>query len=222
MESIYKTLNADAAKENDFRAVTRFKAGDAKAFDELVVRYEGRMYGFLMRMCGCADNAKDVVQETFMTAYRYLNGFRGDASFKTWLYRIASTSCLKNKRRRKNEPARHVSLDDLVPGEAEVKGLAESSWPTTPAEELLNRELADHIQNSLLDLPEKYRIVFVLRDVEGFSAEEAARTLKISVPAVKSRLHRARLFLRKELSAYYLGGQEKKGRVAKKTASNKN
>lgn len=217
---MYKTLNADVAKEVDFQAVDRFKAGDAKAFDELVVRYEGKMYGFLMRMCGCADRAQDVVQETFMTAYRYLNGFRGDASFKTWLYRIASTSCMKNKRRRKNEPARHVSLDDLVPGEAEIKGLTDSSWPTTPAEELLNRELAAHIQNSLLELPEKYRIVFVLRDVEGFSAEEAARTLKITVPAVKSRLHRARLFLRKKLSSYYLGGQVKKGRAAKKPRRN--
>lgn len=219
---MYKAVSADAAKEKDFQAVDRFKAGDAKAFDELVVRYEGKMYGFLMRMCGCADRAQDVVQETFMTAYRYLNGFRGEASFKTWLYRIASTSCLKSKRRRKNEPARHVSLDDLVPGQAEIKGLAESAWPTTPAEELLNRELADHIQNSLLELPEKYRIVFVLRDVEGFSAEEAARTLKISVAAVKSRLHRARLFLRKELSAYYLDGQAKKGRAAPKRAVNRN
>ncbi len=222
MEPRYKTLDADVAKEKDFQAIDRFKAGDAKAFDELVVRYEGKMYGFLMRMCGCADRAQDVVQETFMTAYRYLNGFRGDASFKTWLYRIASTACLKNKRRRKNEPARHVSLDDLVPGEAEVKGLAENSWPTTPAEDLLNRELADHIQNSLMELPEKYRIVFVLRDVEGFSAEDVARTLKISVPAVKSRLHRARLFLRKELSAYYLGPQSKKGRAATKSVPNRN
>lgn len=222
MDSTYKIVSADAAKEKDFQTVDRFKAGDAKAFDELVIRYEGKMYGFLMRMCGCADRAQDVVQETFITAYRYLNGFRGDASFKTWLYRIASTSCMKNKRRRKNEPARHVSLDDLVPGEAEVKGLTESAWPITPAEELLNRELADHIQDSLLELPEKYRIVFVLRDMEGFSAEEAARTLKITVPAVKSRLHRARLFLRKKLSAYYLGEQVKKGRAAKKPAPHRN
>ncbi len=210
------------AKEKDFKAVDRFKAGDAKAFDELVIRYEGKMYGFLMRMCGCADRAQDIVQETFMTAYRYLKGFRGEASFKTWLYRIASTSCMKSKRRRKNEPARHVSLDDLVPGEGETKGLVESSWPTTPAEELLNRELADHIQNSLMELPEKYRIVFVLRDVEEFSAEEVARTLGISVPAVKSRLHRARLFLRKALSAYYLGEQAQKGRAAKKPDPNRN
>ncbi len=209
-----KTLVMDPAKQKDFQAVDRFKAGDAKAFDELVTRYEGKIYGFLMRMCGCADRAKDTVQDTFMTAFRYLNGFRGEASFKTWLYRIASTACLKSKRRRKDEPERHVSLDDLVPGEAEVNELVNSSWPTTPAEDLLNNELREHIQNSLLKLPEKYRIVFVLRDVEGFSAEEAAKTLKISVAAVKSRLHRARLFLRKELSAYYLEEPAKKGRAA--------
>jgi len=193
-------------KDKDFEAVTRFKTGDRAAFDELMSRYEGRIFGFLQRMCGNGERAKDMVQETFLNAYRYLSGFRGDASFKTWLYRIASTSCLKSKRRRKAEPAQHLSLDDLIPSEDEVKELTASGWYNAPDDQLLTQELSEHIDRSLMKLAEPYRIVFVLRDVEGLSAEEAAKALGISVPAVKSRLHRARLFLRKELSAYYLTG----------------
>jgi len=209
---------SDPAKDKDFKAVDRFKSGDKGAFEELMTRYEGRIYGFLQRMCGCGDRARDMVQETFFTAYRYLGGFRGDASFKTWLYRIASTSCMKSKRRRKHEPGYHLSLDDLVPREAEVKELATSNWHSAPADELLTRELNDHIERSLMKLREKYRIVFVLRDVEGLSAEETATALKISLPAVKSRLHRARLFLRKELSEYYLrgGGKQAEKKQVKK------
>ncbi len=208
----------DIAKERDFKAVDRFKSGDKAAFEELMGRYEVKIYGFLQRMCGCGDRAKDMVQETFLTAYRYLEGFRGEASFKTWLYRIASTSCMKSKRRRKNEPGYHLSLDDLVPKDQEINELATSNWHSVPADELLTKELNDHIERSLMKLEEKYRITFVLRDMEGLSAEETAVALKISVPAVKSRLHRARLFLRKELSEYYLhGGAGKK--TTKKRAS---
>lgn len=210
-------MDDSAIKDPDVRAVDRFKAGDRAAFDELMGRYEGRIYGFLARMCGCGDRARDIAQDTFFTAYRYLGGFRGDASFKTWLYRIASTACLKSKRRRKGEPARHISLSDLVPGESEVKELVNSNWAAAPAEELLNRELKEHIQKSLEALPEKYRAVFVLRDVEGFSAEETSQSLGVGVAAVKSRLHRARFFLRQRLSSYYLEG----GKVPRRRASAK-
>ncbi|MBI5177655.1 MAG: sigma-70 family RNA polymerase sigma factor [Nitrospinae bacterium] len=208
----------DAAlqKDKDFEAVNRFKTGDKAAFDELMSRYEGRIFGFLQRMCGGGERAKDMVQETFLTAYRYLAGFRGDASFKTWLYKIASTSCLKSKRRRKAEPSHHLSLDDLIPTDEEVKDLTASNWYNAPVDDLLTRELNEHIDRSLMKLAEPYRLVFVLRDVEGLSAEETAKALGISVAAVKSRLHRARLFLRKELSAYYLSGGNGKKTVKKR------
>ncbi len=193
--------------DEDSKEVDRFKRGDSQAFDELMTRYEDRIYGFLTRMCRSRDNAKDRVQDTFLTAFRYLNGFRGEASFKTWLYRIASTSCFRSKRRKKNEPSHHLSLDDLTPGQLEIKEGVNAKWTDSPAEELLNRELKEKIDESLHSLDEKYRVVFVLRDVEGFSSEEVSKMLDISVPAVKSRLHRARLYLRKELAEYYLNGE---------------
>lgn len=191
-------------KNRDAQAVARFKAGDPYAFEELVSRYEGRIYGFLSKMCLSPDNARDMVQETFLTAFRYLKNFRGDSSFKTWLYKVASTACLRSRRKRKNEPAYHLSFEELLPGEAERREGFNREWYNTPAEALLNAELNEHIQMSLAELPEKYRVVFVLKELEGFSNQEIAKTLDLSIPAVKSRLHRARLFLRKELAEYYL------------------
>jgi len=155
-------------------------------------------------MCRCADNVQDVLQETFLTTYRYLGRFRGDSSFKTWLYKIASTSCLRSMRRKKNEPAYHLSYEDLLPGEGEKKEGLSAGWYSAPVDDLLNKELHELISKSLEKLPEKYRAVFILRELEGFNAEETSKALSISSGAVKSRLHRARLFLRKELAEYYL------------------
>jgi len=195
--------------EKDSKAVQRFKQGDPGAFEELMLRYEKMIYAFLMRMCGSPEQAKDNLQDTFLTVYRYLPSFRGEASFKTWLYRIATTTCLRNRRRKKNEPAHHLSLDELVPGRAELSNGLEAGWADSTAEELLNSELREKIMESQRSLPDKYNAVFALRDVEGFSAEDVARMLDISVPAVKSRLHRARLFMRKELAEYYLTDKQK-------------
>lgn len=205
-------MEKEKKTDEDSPLVARFKKGDASAFEELMTRYQGRIYNFLSRMCGSADYAKDMTQESFLTAFRYLKNFREEASFKTWMYRIATTSCFRGKRKRKHEPDRHLSLEELMPGEGEMKSGIKSSWYDSPSDKLLNKELREKLSSSLLLLPEKYRLVFTLRDIEGFSADEVSKTLEISVAAVKSRLHRARLFLRKELAEYYLsdgGGKEK-------------
>ena len=190
--------------DDDSIEVDRFKNGDSHAFDKLMTRYEDRIYAFLTRMCRSRDNAQDRLQDTFLTAFRYLKDFRGEASFKTWIYRIASTSCFRSKRKKKNEPSQHLSFDDLTPGQMEINEGVNAKWTDSPAAELLNRELKEKIDESLYSLAEKYRVVFVLRDVEGFNTEEVSKMLDISVPAIKSRLHRARLYLRKELAEYYL------------------
>jgi RNA polymerase sigma-70 factor (ECF subfamily) len=199
-------INMPKIVDNDSNAVDRFKNGDTSAFDELMLRYEDRIYSFLTRMCRSRDNARDRLQDTFLTAFRYLKNFRGEASFKTWLYRIASTSCLRSLRRRKNEPSHHLSLDDLGPGQMEINRGLNAGWADSPVDELINQELREKIDDSLFSLPEKYRVVFVLRDMEDFNSQEVSKMLEISVPAVKTRLHRARLFLRKELAEYYLKG----------------
>jgi len=192
-----------AVQDKDWEIIERFNTGNNFAFEELMTQYEGKIYSFLIRMCGCPDGAKDVLQDTFLNAYRYLSNFRGDSSFKTWLYKIASTSCLKAKRKKGNEPDFHISLEEFLPKEKETSPDKKPSWHKTPVEELLNNELSGNIKNHLLLMPRKYRIVLVLRDMEGFSAEETAETLDITVSAVKSRLHRARLFMRNSLGEYY-------------------
>lgn len=190
-------------QEKDWGIIERFKSGDNSAFEELMSLYEGKIYSFLVKMCGCPDGAKDAVQDTFLNAFQYLNNFRGDASFKTWLYKIASTACLKTKRKSFSEPDFHISLDEFLPREKKAPEDKKPSWHKTPVEELLNQELNSNIKKSLLLMPRKYRMVLGLRDLEGFPAEETAQILEISVSAVKSRLHRARLFMRKSLEDYY-------------------
>lgn len=151
-----------AIQDKDWEIVERFKSGSSSAFEELMTRYEGNVYGFLIRMCGCPDGAKDVLQDTFLNAFRYLSNFRGDSSFKTWLYKIASTSCLKTKRKRSNEPDFHITLEEFLPKEKETRLDKKPSWHKTPTEELLNNELSVNIKQHLLSMPRKYRIVLVL------------------------------------------------------------
>ena len=198
-----------AIQDEDWEIIERFRAGNNSAFEELMTRYEGNIYGFLVRMCGCPEGAKDVLQHTFLNTYRYVGSFRGDSSFKTWLYRVASSACLKTKRKRGSEPDFQISLEEFLPKEKETPEDKKPSWHKTPVEEMMNRELSEHIQKNLQLMPRKYRIVLVLRDLEGFSAEETAQTLEINVSAVKSRLHRARLFLRSSVEEYYMERENK-------------
>ena len=186
----------------DIDTVERFKKGDARAFDEILTKYQDRIYSFLYRLCGCPEGAADVAQETFLNAFRYLNDFRGEASLKNWLYKIATNSCYKFKRKRKDEPDFNLSLDQFLPHEDEPKlEIADESM--APEGEVLNGELSDLIEQAVRKLPKKYRLVIVLRDMEGLSGEETAEVLDISLSAVKSRLHRARLFVRDELRDYF-------------------
>ncbi|MDH3973693.1 MAG: sigma-70 family RNA polymerase sigma factor [Deltaproteobacteria bacterium] len=192
--------------DSDRIVVERFKNGDASAFDELLSRYEDRIYGFLYRMCRCPEGAADVTQETFLNAFRYLAEFRGDASFKNWLYKVAANSCYKYKRKGVNEPNFELSLEQFLPQEGGT-ALEIPDEALVPEGQALNAELAGQIEEAIGKLPKKYRLVIVLRDAEGLSGEETARVLDISTAAVKSRLHRARLFVRDELKDYF--GSEK-------------
>lgn len=186
----------------DIAAVERFKRGDREAFDYFLNKYQDRIYNFLHRLCGCPEGAADVTQETFLNAFRYLNNFRGDASFKNWLYKIATNSCYKFKRKGKNEPTFELSFEQFS-GHDNEPGLEIPSETVAPEGQVLSRELSDMIEQAILKLPRKYRLVIVLRDLEGMSGEETAEVLDISLSAVKSRLHRARLFVKNELSAYF-------------------
>ena len=186
----------------DIEIVERFKRGDTGVFDELLIKYQDRIYSFLYRLCGCPEGAADVAQETFLNAFRYLNKFKGEASFKNWLYKIAANSCYKFKRRGKDEPAFELSLEQFLPHDNEP-GLEIPSKAMAPEGQVLSGELIDLIEQAIRKLPKKYRLVIVLRDMEELSGEETAEVLDISLTAVKSRLHRARLFVRDELRDYF-------------------
>jgi RNA polymerase sigma-70 factor (ECF subfamily) len=180
--------------------------GDGKAMDELVRAYQSRVYSFAMRMCRNVEDAKDILQDTFLGMVRSIRDFRQESRFTTWLYRIASNACLKKRRRGVHdpEPGQELSLDELMPRpDAEGRRPEITDWSEDAEQALLRGELGQRMEAAIDKLPREYKIVLVLRDVEGFSAEEAASVLKLSVPAVKSRLHRARVFVRRELAGYF-------------------
>ena len=182
------------------------KEGDPAALDELVRTHQGRVYAFAMRMCRNAEDAKDILQETFLGMVRSLRDFREASKFSTWLYRIASNACLKKRRRGVYDPTpeQELSLDELMPRpDAAGRKPEIADWSDDAERALLRGELTEKMEAAIDKLPRDYKIVLVLRDVEGFSAEETADMLQLSVPAVKSRLHRARVFVRRELAAYF-------------------
>jgi RNA polymerase sigma-70 factor (ECF subfamily) len=159
-------------------------------------------------MCRNVEDAKDILQETFLGMLRSIRDFRGESRFTTWLYRIASNACLKKRRRGvyDPEPEQELSLDELMPRPGPDGRKPEiADWTEDAERALLRGELTEQMEVAIDRLPREHKIVLVLRDVEGFSAEETARMLNLSVPAVKSRLHRARVFVRRELAGYFQG-----------------
>lgn len=172
------------------------RGGDRDALDALITRYEPRVYRFGLGMCRDTDDAQDVLQDTFLSMVRSLATFRAESSLSTWLYAIAHHACLKKRRRRASSPPSVDSLDALAP--AVRDGLA--SPAATPEELLAGDELHGTLQAAIGALDSAQREVLLLRDVEGLTAPETAKVLGVSVAAIKSRLHRARLAVRETLA----------------------
>jgi RNA polymerase sigma-70 factor (ECF subfamily) len=173
----------------------------AQAFDRLYRDHVDRIYRFAQRLCRRVEDAQDLVQDTFLNAYRGLGQFRGDAQVSTWLYRIATRASLRLRRKRKGEPDRELSLDEFIPTSDGEFTLQIPTDGLTPEEALQNKELRRAVHQAIQKLPNKYRLVLVLRDMEGLTAKEVGAIMGLNERAVKSRLHRARLFVRRELSA---------------------
>jgi RNA polymerase sigma-70 factor, ECF subfamily len=170
-------------------------------FDKLYREHVDLVYRYAHRLCGEVESAKDLVQETFLNAYRGLKDFRGEAQVSTWLYTIASRACMRMRRKRKGEPERELSLDEFVPTSEGEFRLQIPLEGLSPEEALQNKELREALDQAIDKLPKKYRMTLVLRDMEGLSAKEVGSIMGVNERAVKSRLHRARLFVRRELSA---------------------
>ena len=189
--------------DQDFELIKAIQSGHRELFDQLVQRYEKALYNFGMKMCAEPRDAEDVIQDTFLNVYRYLGDFRFETKFKNWLYRIATSTCLKKRRRSKFAPERELSLDEFLPQDEASVDQHTPAWATLPLDQVLNEELSRTLKQAIAELPEKYRLVLVLRDIEGFSTEESAQILVLTPANVKVRLHRARLFLREKLGSYF-------------------
>lgn len=189
--------------DQDSALIHAIQSGRHELFPELVQRYQGALYNFGMKMCGDAQDAEDLVQDTFLNVFKYLGGFRHETKFKNWLYRIATSTCIKKRRRSKYAPERELSLDEFLPSDEAAVEHHAPTWATLPLEQVLNEELGRTLQDAILTLPDNYRVVLVLRDIEGFSTEESAQILNLSSANIKVRLHRARLFLREKLKTYF-------------------
>ena len=179
--------------------VRRVQAGNTEAFEELVRRYERKVYNITYRLMGNEQDASEALQDAFMRAYRFIGKFQFKSSFFTWLYRIATNVSLSKLRKR--EKIDTVSIDQPV-NEAGDLPFEIPDLKYGPEKLMKQRELRAAIQKSVEELPEDYRSVVVLRDLEGLSNEEVSKVLKLSVAAVKSRLHRGRLVLREKLASY--------------------
>ena len=192
-------LEVRSTAEDQF--LERLRRGEAAAFERLVAEHSGDIYALLYRMTSDAEEARDLTQETFLRAFQSINRFRGDANLKTWMYRIAVNQA-RNRwrwwRRRKRDVT--VSLDatddrDKQPLVATLR----NDCAVDPEQETLAHEREGQLREALLGLRQSYREAVILRDVEGFSYEEVAETLEISIGTVKSRISRGRLELRRKL-----------------------
>jgi RNA polymerase sigma-70 factor, ECF subfamily len=184
----------------DSDLVELFRGGDHAAFSELISRYSEKAHNLAMRITRNQEDTEEVLQDVFVTVFKKIDSFKGESAFSSWLYRITVNTAFMKLRKRKQSAT--ISLEEVTPSVKE-------SWVANRSDAAdvnylcsqhqLRAELDDAVQK----LPEEYRIIFILRDVDGLSNQEVSEVLEISVPAVKSRLHRSRLMLRKRLARFY-------------------
>jgi RNA polymerase sigma-70 factor (ECF subfamily) len=181
--------------------MTQAREGDTTAFGELVRRYEGKIFRLAQHITQNREDAEDVLQETFMKAYEHLDQFKGDSKFYTWIVRIAVNQALMKLRQRKTDKS--VSLDETIDTGEDMVVREIAAWGEDPEQQLSREELGGILDSAIQGLEPLYRSVFVLRDIEELSTEETAEALGLTVPAVKSRLLRARLQLREKLTRFF-------------------
>ena len=197
----------EGAKPETF-SLQALRSGDRVEYARMVETYSGTIYRLALKMLNNPQDAEDILQETFIKAFRGLEGFDGRSSLSTWLYRIATNEALMQLRKKRLDM---VSIDEPMEtqeGEQEPRQIVD--WCCIPEDELLTAESRAYLDKAIDSLPETLKVVFLLRDIEGLSTQEVTEVLGLSETAVKTRLSRARMRLREELSAYYSEHLEKK------------
>src|SRR5438876_685246 len=205
---------------DELALVQAAKGGDVGAFEELVKRYDRNVFRIAQHITQNREDAEDVVQDAFLKAYSNLAQFQGQSKFYTWLVRIAVNEALMKLRRRR--PERTVSMDEEVKTEEDSLPREVADWSPNPEQQYSQAELREILTRTIQGLPPGFRTVFVLRDVEGLSTEETAEALDLSIPAVKSRLLRARLQLRERLNKYFQRREKSNGSQQKPSSGDGN
>jgi RNA polymerase sigma-70 factor, ECF subfamily len=196
-------LPSRVARDDEHLLVAAAKRGDAVAFEELVKRYEAKIFRLTMNITRNREDAEDAMQDAFLKSYAHLKDFQEDSRFYTWLVRIAANEALMRLRKRRPN---QVSLDEPIEGDDNLMPRELEDWGPSPEQRFAQTEMNEILSEVIDELEPDFRIVFVLRDIEELSTEETAQALGISVPAVKSRLLRARLKLRQKPNRYFRRG----------------
>jgi len=199
-----RRLPSSVALADEHLLVAAAKSGDGAAFEELVNRYERKIFRLTMNITRNREDAEDAMQDAFLKSYAHLQTFQGDSRFYTWLVRIAANEALMRLRKRRPN---QFSLDEPVEGEDDLMPREIETWDPSPEQRYAQTEMQEILNDVIEKLEPDFRTVFVLRDVEELSTEETAKALGISIPAVKSRLLRARLRLRQKLNQYFRKGE---------------
>ncbi|MGC2293843.1 MAG: sigma-70 family RNA polymerase sigma factor, partial [Candidatus Acidiferrales bacterium] len=195
---------SQVVKDDEGLLVAAAKGGDISAFETLVGRYERKIFRLAQNITQNREDAEDVMQESFLKSYQHLGEFQGNSRFYTWLVRIAVNQALmKLRKRRPNQ----VSLDEEIDTGEDTMPREVEDWGPSPEDRYEQTELGRILSTTIAELDPPFRIVFQLRDIEELSTEETAETLGLSIPAVKSRLLRARLKLRQKLNRYFRQGE---------------
>jgi RNA polymerase sigma-70 factor (ECF subfamily) len=205
-EKVNPSREAERRKEDELALARELMAGDPGAFERFVDLYHGKIFRYSFSMCGQREDAEEVAQETLMKAFENLAQLREPEHLKSWVFRIAKNACLSKRRKSVFAPVRELSLEELRPQrDGESGELDIADWSALPESAAQNAELRAALNQAVQALPDLYRAIFLLRDVEEMSTAEAAHILGVSADVVKTRLHRARLMLRSALDAHLKG-----------------
>jgi RNA polymerase sigma-70 factor, ECF subfamily len=192
-------------KQREIELATALLNGEPGAFERFVEHFRAKVFGYSWLMCGQREDAEEVAQEALLKAFESFAQLREPQHVRSWIFRIAKNACLMKRRKSAFAPDRELSLDEFLPaagGEGEHRHIEIADWSSLPEEKILNAELRSEIQRAIAELPESYRAVVLLRDVEELSTEETAQILEVSMDVVKQRLHRGRLAIRQKLDHY--------------------
>lgn len=188
-----------AKKKSDLELIEEFRTGEQSSFEELLSRYSNKVFSLASRLTRNTEDAEEVLQDVFVTVHRKIASFEGKSSFSSWLYRVTVNAAFMKLRKKRQDVS--ISLEDIVQQSHTVAALKSPESAFVDSQSIRNQML-EALEQAIRKLPDDYRPVFILRDVDGLTSREVSRILDLTVPAVKSRLHRSRLMLRRRLTRF--------------------